>query len=104
RRGLISVKDLSERTGYSARWLSAKFEEKVGLPPKTLAEIIRFQNQFGFLTRWGGSKVDFDGYYDQAHFTKQFKRFAGLPPAAYARARNEFLNLFQRASDSYKTP
>ena len=104
RRGLISVAELAERTGYSARWLAARFEQGVGLAPKTLAEIVRFQSQFRYLTRWGGSKVDFDGYYDQPHFTRQFKRFAGLPPAAYARARNEFGNLFQTASDSYKTP
>jgi AraC-like DNA-binding protein len=104
RLGLITVTELAERTGYSVRWLAARFEHNVGLGPKTLAEIIRFQNQFETLTRWGGSKVDFDGYYDQPHFTRQFKRFAGLPPAAYARARNEFGNLFQTASDSYKTP
>jgi len=104
RRGLITVGELADRTGYSPRWLTAKFEEKVGLGPKTLAEVLRFQNQFGFLTRWGGNKIDFDGYYDQSHFSRQFKRFSGLPPAAYARARNEFLNLFQSASDSYKTP
>jgi len=103
RRGLVSVRELAERTGYSPRWLTAKFEENVGVSPKTLAEILRFQNQFGFLTRWGGSKIDFDGYYDQSHFSRQFKRFAGLPPGAYAKARNEFGNLFQTASDSYKT-
>ncbi|MFA6508157.1 MAG: helix-turn-helix domain-containing protein [Treponemataceae bacterium] len=106
RKGLITINELSERMGCSTRWLAMKFECRVGISPKTLAEILRFQNQFAFLTRFGtGNKqVDFDdGYFDQAHFTKEFKRFAGLPPAQYTRAKNEFFNLFHRTSESYKT-
>jgi hypothetical protein len=65
--------------------------------PKTLAEIVRFQNRFVHLTRFGSAEgsIDFDDdYYDQSHFTKEFKRFSGLPPAAYLKASNEFLKLF----------
>jgi len=106
RKGLITIGELTQKMGYSQRYLALKFEARVGVGPKTLAEILRFQNQFAFLTRLGGppGRLDFDdGYYDQAHFTKEFKRFAGLPPAQYSRARNEFFNLFQQTSDSYKT-
>ena len=106
RKGLITIAELTEKMGYSQRYLALKFEDRVGLGPKTLAEILRFQNQFAFLTGYGasGGHADFDdGYYDQAHFTKEFKRFAGLPPVAYSRARNEFFNQFQQTSVSYKT-
>lgn len=107
RKGLITIGELTEKMGYSQRYLALKFENRVGLGPKTLTEILRFQNQFAFLTRFGEQPMgaDFDsGYYDQAHFTKEFKRFSGLPPAQYSKARNEFMNLFQRTSVSYNTP
>ncbi len=87
--------------------MALKFDRFVGLGPKTLAEIVRFQNRFVSLTRFGSARdpADFDDdYYDQSHFTKEFKRFSGLPPAAYLKASNEFLSLFYReSSDSYKT-
>ena len=107
-KGLITVSQLTEKLGYSQRYVAMKFDRFVGLGPKTLAEIVRFQNRFIRLTRFGpdGGASDFDeDYYDQAHFSKEFKRFSGLPPAAYAKATNEFLSLFhRRTSDSYNTP
>jgi methylphosphotriester-DNA--protein-cysteine methyltransferase len=83
--------------GYSQRYLAMKFDRFVGLGPKTLAEVVRFQNRFVHLTRFGSAEgtLSFDDdYYDQSHFTKEFKRFSGLPPAAYLKASNEFLALF----------
>ncbi len=97
RRGLISIGELTEKLGYSQRYIAMKFDRFVGLGPKTLAEIVRFQNRFVALTRYGspGGDGDFDeDYYDQSHFIREFKRFSGLPPSAYARATNEFLTLF----------
>jgi AraC-like DNA-binding protein len=106
RQGLVTVNELTEKLGYSQRYLAMKFDRFVGLGPKTIAEIVRFQNRFVRLTRFGlDGGVDFDeDYYDQSHFTKEFKRFSGLPPAAYLKASNEFLSLFYGStSDSYKT-
>jgi len=108
RRGLVTIRELTEKLGYSQRYIAMKFDDLVGIGPKTLTEIVRFQNSLGFLSRYGDARQleNFDdGYYDQAHFSKEFKRFAGLPPAAYARASNEFLNMFldKTISVSYKT-
>jgi len=107
RQGLVTVNELTEKIGYSQRYLAMKFDRFVGLGPKTIAEIVRFQNRFVRLTRFGldGGVADFDeDYYDQSHFTKEFKRFSGLPPAAYLKASNEFLSLFYGGtSDFYNT-
>jgi AraC-like DNA-binding protein len=106
RQGLVTVNELTEKLGYSQRYLAMKFDRFVGLGPKTITEIVRFQNRFIRLTRFGidGGVADFDeDYYDQSHFTKEFKRFSGLPPAAYQKASNEFLSLFYGTSDSYNT-
>lgn len=105
RHGLITVRELAERLGYSRRYLDMKFTDLVGVGPKALSRIVRFQQAFGALARQGirPAKGEFlDTYFDQAHFIKEFKRFSGLPPAAYTRARNDFLYLYQRGiSHSY---
>ncbi len=105
RGGLVTIGELTEKMGYSQRYLAMKFDRFVGLGPKTLAEIVRFQNRFVMLTRFGaaggaagsaaGSAPGFDDdYYDQSHFSRQFKRFSGLPPATYLKKTNEFLPMF----------
>ncbi len=106
RRGLTTISELTERMGYSQRYLAMKFDRFVGLGPKTLAEVVRFQNRFVTLTRFGpaaGAGSFDEDYYDQSHFSREFKRFAGLPPATYLRKTNEFMTLFYRGgADSAK--
>jgi len=105
RGGLISISELTEKMGYSQRYLAMQFDRFVGLGPKTLAEIVRFQNRFVSLTRFGtaGAAAPADpdeDYYDQSHFSREFKRFSGLPPAAYLRKSNEFMTMFYRGGGS----
>ena len=44
-KGKITVKELEKKTGYSSRWLNMKFIDKLGVSPKNLSSIIRF-NQY----------------------------------------------------------
>ena len=93
--GLMSVRDLERSTGYTRRYLNMLFIHHVGLSPKVLGGIFRFQK---FYRKWAekGSfdelKADlYDYYYDQAHFTKEFKRMTGFPPERFTReVANEF--------------
>jgi AraC-like DNA-binding protein len=91
--GRISVAELSQDLGQSARWLHAKFSERLGIGPKTFASIVRFQTCFQTLLRdkhrFLENKQFYDFYYDQAHFIKEFKRFMGRPPSKYAALQNE---------------
>ena len=91
--GRISIAALSSKSGWSDRWLRAKFAERLGLSPRTFALICRFQSSFQALLR---DKNEFllgksfqDSYYDQAHFIKVFKRFMGRSPAQYSSLQNE---------------
>jgi hypothetical protein len=75
-------KDLN--TGISARQLRRLFEFYVGTSPKTFSKVVRFQSilQTGYSSQsLKQSKAFFDaGYYDQAHFIKEFKAFYGITP------------------------
>ena len=44
-KGRVTIKELQKKTGYSSRWLNMKFAHKLGVSPKNLASIIRF-NQY----------------------------------------------------------
>jgi AraC-like DNA-binding protein len=83
--GRVPVASLAEEVGWSRRHLAARFREHVGLPPKALARILRFERAAERLRR-GADLADAaldSGYYDQAHFNRDFKAFAGVTPTEY---------------------
>ena len=93
--GRLRVSDLAEELGCSRRHLTARFSEQVGLPPKTLARLLRFGRA---ARRLGAGRSSHErggaagapsslteiaiecGYYDQAHLNRDFREFAGLAP------------------------
>lgn len=98
--GRVPVLVLEKETGYSSRWLNTKFTEKIGISPKNLSSIIRFQQ---FYKSWANSnekaffkKSFYDYYYDQSHFIKDFKRFTGYSPTKFAMSENEFGRIFYK--------
>jgi AraC-like DNA-binding protein len=85
--GRMAIKELERKTGYSRRYLDLLFKQRVGLPPKVLAGIFRFQL---FYRKWArGLSYDslkerlYDYYYDQAHFSKEFRRMTGHSPREF---------------------
>lgn len=70
--------------GVSERQLRRLFEFYFGESPKTFARIIRFQSILGAkpsVESLKNNKIFYDeGYYDQAHFIKEFKAFYGVTP------------------------
>jgi AraC-like DNA-binding protein len=87
RRGLVRVDDLATSAGISRRQLERVFLDHVGLPPKLFLRIIRFQEALGALRDrpprpdWARVAVE-HGFYDQAHFIRDFRAFAGATPGA----------------------
>ncbi len=72
-------------TGISSRQLRRLFEYYIGDTPKTFCKIVRFQNILRAKPSTQSlreNKLFFDaGYYDQAHFIKDFKNFYGVTPS-----------------------
>lgn len=81
-KGFINIEtDLD--AGISPRQLHRMFEFYTGTNAKTFSKVVRFQNLLG-LSRYQDIKKDklyYDaGYYDQAHFIKEFKMLYGTTP------------------------
>jgi AraC-like DNA-binding protein len=97
--GRIPVGALADRVGVSARHLTTLFRREVGRSPKTVSMLMRFQHATAGIAasarRHG--RVDLavvaaeTGYSDQAHLTREFVRFAGVPPRAWL--AEEFRNI-----------
>ncbi len=83
KQGIINVqKDL--QTGISQRQLRRLFAYYIGTSVKAFSQIIRFQhilqNEAPSHTLQKNSLSLVNGYYDQAHFIKEFKNFYGVTP------------------------
>ena len=85
--GNVRMSDLAEQTGYSTRYLQRLMLDHVGLAPKVALENIRFQNALRILLENPFIPLSElalqGGYYDQSHFTKVFKDYMGITPAAF---------------------
>lgn len=82
--GVLDIeKDID--TGVSSRQLRRLFEYYIGDTPKTFSKIVRFQNILKAKPSGESlrkNKLFFDaGYYDQAHFIKEFKSLYGVTPS-----------------------
>jgi AraC-like DNA-binding protein len=111
--GRIALGSLASEVDCSHRTLIARFRTCVGFPPKTIARLLRFNRAVRSLDRlcrtranepaskpyieaeqaedrlvgairWADLAADC-GYFDQAHLIKDFREFAGSPPAAFLR-------------------
>lgn len=96
--GRISVDRLARELNLSSRQLERRFAIAVGLSPKLLCRIIRFQRIFGALRSglsdgWSALALRC-GYYDQAHLIRDFRQFAGQSPTEFVADRNLLAKLF----------
>lgn len=92
----VAVRDLCAATGYSSRRLGQLFEDEVGVGPKMLARILRFQRAVQWLhagceMRWDELALEC-GYCDQSHFANDFRDFSGMNLTAYSRSERAWAN------------
>jgi AraC-like DNA-binding protein len=87
--GATRVGDVVAACGWSHRRFTQFFSEAVGLGPKTYSRVMRFGRALDRLAAepalaWADLAVA-EGYADQAHFTREFRAFAGVSPGRYRR-------------------
>lgn len=81
-----AVGDIVDTTGASRSRLVRTFRRFVGTTPKRYASLARFQRAVRILSRGAQDHAELAlalGYFDQAHFAHEFRRFAGRSPTAY---------------------
>ena len=107
-KGLITVAQLEKETGYTSRWLHAKFSESLGTGPKNLSEIVRFKQFYQVYSTNARAQSLKDHiyryYHDQSHFIRAFKRFTGFTPTDLQNSANELATKhYTSCSDLYNT-
>jgi AraC-like DNA-binding protein len=81
------IAEIIEQIGISHRRFNEIFKHEVGMTPKRLSRIYRFQEVLRSIS--DGKKISWTdialacGYYDQAHFVKDFQSFSGINPSDY---------------------
>ena len=87
-----SVKELSEKTGWSNRQINRYFNHHFGFPLKTLLNIVRCNASYPDIAE--GKLYPEKEYTDQAHYIKEIKKYTdSLPSQLYKNENDRFLQL-----------
>ena len=89
------LRTLSQFHGKSERWLQKYYSKVYGMSFKKMQGNLRFYQAHRELTRAAVERKPMNltelayrfDYFDQAHFIREFKRYTGMTPGKYARAR-----------------
>jgi AraC-like DNA-binding protein len=86
----IRMSDIQQLVGMSTKRVIALFRVEVGLSPKAYARVRRLQAALRLLDAGpvSGAHVAAEvGYFDQAHFVRDFESFTGITPTQYTQQR-----------------
>ncbi len=85
--GPLSMDYLADQSYLSTRQFSRRFNDRIGVNPKTYERIARFGKTFGLKNNFPESDwltiALACGYYDYNHLVKDYKDFTSLTPAAF---------------------
>jgi len=85
--GTARIRDVAADVGWSTRHLVQEFSAAVGLAPKTVARIMRFERSTALVANGHGHGLALVaarcGFADQAHMTREWRRLAGTTPGRW---------------------
>lgn len=91
-RGRTSIKAALKNDISKRRQIERKFTQQIGMSPKQLGKVIRLQTALKMMLESQPeslTKIAYNSdYYDQAHFTKDFKEFTGTTPKEFFENQN----------------
>lgn len=91
--GQVKVNEVAKQTCYSERHLNRLFLAQIGMGIKNYARLTRFNYVLKHIQK---SPLCFAalsqqaGYFDQAHFDKDFKAISGVSPQKYLKTMSDF--------------
>lgn len=92
--GLFTIEALSTREGYSPRHLNRMLCDYLGMGPKQFARLLRINTAVRLLD--SGLPLTYlaqeSGFYDQAHFIRDFREVCGITPGGYRDKMSDFYN------------
>jgi AraC-like DNA-binding protein len=90
--GPLSVKQLAENTGIGQRHLSRRFQQCIGLSPKEYLRVSRFMRSLQRLKKYPArslTEIAYEsGYYDQAHFIRDYNAYTDHTPGEVAQSQH----------------
>lgn len=94
----MTVRSLAARLGLGERQVERELNRHVGLRPKMLLRIARFQRALAVARSddtlsWSAVAAN-AGYFDQAHLTHEFRRFAACTPSEFLGRDRSLTDLF----------
>lgn len=84
--GHIAISQLAKNYHLCQKQFYRKFISAIGINPKLFSRIVRFQHTLELMDNMKFKQLDYalnSGFYDQAHFIKEFSQFAGYTPKEY---------------------
>jgi AraC-like DNA-binding protein len=85
--GTVRVADLARESGWSRRYVAARFAAEFGASPKDVARIARFDRSRKMLQRRDRPVIAevaaACGFYDQPHLAREWRALAGVSPSAW---------------------
>jgi AraC-like DNA-binding protein len=95
----IRISKFCQQSNISIRKLERMFNKYVGVSAKTFATINRFQNSLNQLLYSDYAKLSdiaYDNdYFDQMHYIKEFKHFAGNTPKSFVHQKKSILQIWK---------
>jgi AraC-like DNA-binding protein len=83
--GRVQVNTLAEEIGWSRHHFTARFRADVGLPPKAVGRVLRFQRAVELLTTGPYASISTVaaacGFADHSHLVRDFRSMAGCTPS-----------------------
>lgn len=91
--GQILVAELAKKVGYSQRHLNRLFLMQIGMNVKSYTRLVRFNDVLRHIQKspcFFAALSQQTGYFDQAHFDKDFKAISGVTPQNYLKYMSDF--------------
>lgn len=83
-KGTIRMSELATLLHTSASPLEKRFRQEIGASPKKFATIVRARSVLAAMENGNQGYAEYlSAFYDQAHFIKDFKKFAAVTPEQY---------------------